>query len=333
MLPSPHGGGNGACTGAAPCLSCGPMTTDSPDAVRGLLERIDRLRRSRRAVILAHNYQLGEVQDLADLTGDSLDLSRRAAATDAEVIVFCGVRFMAETAKILSPGKTVVLPDLESGCPMADMIDAPALRKLKAEHPGAAVVCYVNSSAEVKAESDVCCTSANAEKVVASIPPEREILFVPDRYLGGHAMRRTGRKMVLWPGFCPTHARILPEHVERRKREYPGAVVLAHPECRAEVTALADQVLSTSGMLRFARESSARTFLVATELGILHPLQRDNPDKVFVPVTEQAVCPNMKRNTLEKVLWALEELQTPIEVPEDVRVRAAAALRRMLDVA
>jgi len=309
------------------------MTTNPPDALHDLVNRIDRLRKERRAVILAHNYQLGEVQDVADLTGDSLDLSRKAAATDAEVIVFCGVQFMAETAKILSPRKTVLLPDPESGCPMADMIDVPALRKLKAEHPGADVVCYVNSSAEVKAESDICCTSANAERVVASIPAGREILFVPDRYLGGHVMRKTNRPMTLWPGFCPTHARILAEHVIRRMRENPGAIVLAHPECRAEVAALADHVLSTGQMLRLARESTAQTFIIATELGILHRLQLDSPDKTFVPATEQAICPNMKRITLEKVLWALEEDKTKIEVPEDVRARAETSLRRMLDVA
>ncbi|MBI5490064.1 MAG: quinolinate synthase NadA [Deltaproteobacteria bacterium] len=306
--------------------------TSTPDASQDLVGRINRLRKERRAVILAHNYQLGEVQDVADFTGDSLDLSRRAAATDAEVIVFCGVHFMAETAKILSPHKTVLLPDPASGCPMADMIDGPALRRMKTEHPGAAVVCYVNSSAEVKADCDVCCTSANADKVVASIPADREVLFVPDKYLGGHVQRKLGRPMLLWPGFCPTHARILPEHVERRKRENPGAVVLAHPECRAEVSALADAVLSTSGMLRFARENDARVFVVATELGLLHRLQLENPGKTFVAATEQAVCPNMKRNTLEKVLWALEELQTPIEVPEDVRVRAETSLQRMLEL-
>jgi quinolinate synthase len=308
------------------------MDATLPEHARTLVERIDRLRRQRRAVILAHNYQLGEVQDVADFTGDSLDLSRRAAETDARVIVFCGVQFMAETAKILAPDRTVLLPDPESGCPMADMIDADQLRRLKAEHPGAAVVCYVNSSAAVKAECDVCCTSANAAKVVASLPAGQELLFVPDRYLGGHVQRTSGRALTLWPGYCPTHARILPEHVERRKREHPGAVVLAHPECRPEVTALADQVLSTGQMLRFARESTAATFLVATELGILHRLQLDNPGKTFVPVTEQAICPNMKRITLEKVLWSLEELQTPIEIPEEIRLRAEASLRRMLDV-
>jgi quinolinate synthase len=309
------------------------VTTNPPEALHDLTRRIDRLRKDRRAVILAHNYQLGEVQDVADFTGDSLDLSRKAAATDAETIVFCGVHFMAETAKILSPKKTVLLPDPESGCPMADMIDGNALRQLKAEHPGAAVVCYVNSTAEVKAESDVCCTSANAQMVVASLPADREILFVPDRYLGGHVMRRSGRPMTLWPGYCPTHARILPDHILRRMRQNPGAIVLAHPECRAEVAALADHVLSTGQMLRFVRESTAPTFIIATELGILHRLQLDSPDKTFVPATEQAICPNMKRITLEKVLWALEEDKTRIEVPENVRARAETSLHRMLDIA
>ncbi|NMC70374.1 MAG: quinolinate synthase NadA [Myxococcales bacterium] len=308
------------------------MSAAPPEERNELVERIARLRRERQAVILAHNYQLGEVQDIADFTGDSLDLSRRAAAADARTIVFCGVRFMAETAKILAPDRTVLLPDAESGCPMADMIDGVQLRRLKAEHPGAAVVCYVNSTAEVKAECDVCCTSANAARVVASVPADRELLFVPDRYLGGHVQRTSGRPMTLWPGYCPTHARILPEHVERRRREHPGAVVLAHPECRAEVTALADHVLSTGQMLRFVRESDATAFIVATEVGILHPLQRDNPGKRFIPASEQAICPNMKRITLEKVLWALEEMQTPIEIPEEVRRRAEASLRRMLDV-
>lgn len=303
-----------------------------PEERNQLVERIDRLRRERKAVILAHNYQLGEVQEIADFTGDSLELSRRAAATDARVIVFCGVHFMAETAKILAPDRTVLLPDMGAGCPMADMVDGAQLRRLKAEHPGAVVVCYVNTTAEVKAESDVCCTSANAAKVIASLPQERELIFVPDRYLGGHVQRITGRRMILWPGYCPIHVRILREHLERRKREHPGAVILAHPECLAEVAAMADQVLSTSQMLRFARDSDASTFIVATEIGILHPLRRDNPGKRFLDASEQAVCPSMKLITLEKVLRALEELQTPIEIPEEIRQRAEASLRRMLDV-
>ncbi len=294
--------------------------------------KIQKLKRERNAIILAHNYQLGEVQDIADFAGDSLDLSRKAAATDAEVIVFCGVHFMAETAAILSPNKTVLLPDQHAGCPMADMVDADSLRDMKAKHPNAVVVTYVNSTAEVKAESDVCCTSANAAKVVASIPADREILFVPDQYLGTFAQEQTGRKLILWPGYCPTHRRIRPEHIEQRKRQYPEAKVVVHPECRPEVTRLVDGVLSTSGICQFARETEAQTIIVGTELGILHRLQKENPDKQFVPVTEQAVCPNMKWVTLEKVLWSLSENQHQVKISEDIRVPAEKALQRMLEV-
>ena len=295
-----------------------------------LLKRIDELRARREAVILVHNYQLGEVQDIADYVGDSLDLSRKAAATPAEVIVFCGVHFMAETAAILSPDKIVLLPAKEAGCPLADMADAERLRRMKTEHPGAAVVCYVNSSAEVKAESDICCTSANAARVVAQIEPDREIIFLPDQYLGDYVREVTGRQMILWPGFCPTHMRILPEHINRKKKQYPDARVIVHPECRREVTRMADEVLSTGGMCRYARETDAPTIIVGTELGLLHRLDKENPDKHFVPATEQAVCPNMKLITLEQVLWALEEMQYRIEVPQQVRSRAEAAVQRMI---
>ena len=295
-----------------------------------LLERIDELRARREAVILAHNYQLGEVQDIADYVGDSLDLARKAAATPAEVIVFCGVHFMAETAAILSPDKTVLLPAKEAGCPLADMADAERLRRMKTEHPGAAVVCYVNSSAEVKAESDICCTSANAAKVIAQIEPGRDIIFLPDQYLGDYVREVTGRQLILWPGFCPTHMRILPEHINRKKKQYPDAKVIVHPECRREVTRMADEVLSTSGMCRYARESDAHTIIIGTELGIIHRLAKENPDKHFVPATEQAICPNMKLITLEQVLWALEEMQYRIEVPQQVRSRAEAAVQRMI---
>ncbi|HUU03170.1 MAG TPA: quinolinate synthase NadA [Myxococcota bacterium] len=297
-----------------------------------LTAKIARLKQERRAIILAHNYQLGEVQDVADLTGDSLDLSRKAATTDAEIIVFCGVHFMAETAAILSPGKTVLLPDRHAGCPMADMVDAESLRRKKAEHPGAAVISYVNSTAEVKAESDICCTSANVAKVVNSIPSGREIIFVPDQYLGIYAAEQTGRELILWPGYCPTHRRILPEHIERRKAEYPEARVIVHPECRPEVTRLADKVASTSQMIRYATESEAPTIIVGTEMGIIHRLQKENPHKRFVAATEQAVCPNMKRNTLEKIVTALEENRHIVSVPEEIRKRAAGALERMLEI-
>jgi quinolinate synthase len=297
-----------------------------------LLAEIGKLRKERNAVILTHNYQLGEVQDIADFAGDSLDLSRKAAGTDAELIVFCGVHFMAETAAILSPEKTVLLPDLHSGCPMADMVDADSLRDMKAKHPGAVVVTYVNSTAEVKAESDICCTSANAPKVVSTIPEDKEILFVPDQYLGMFTQEKTGRKMILWPGYCPTHRRISPEHIEQKKKQYPDAKVIVHPECRPEVTRLADMVASTSQMCAFAKESDAQTIIVGTELGILHRLAKESPDKHFVPVTEQAICPNMKMITLEKVLKALQENQHVIHVPEDIRAKAERSLQRMLEV-
>ncbi len=295
-----------------------------------LCDRIYELRTRRGAVILAHNYQLGEVQDIADYVGGSLDLARKAAATPAEVIVFCGVHFMAETAAILSPDKIVLLPAKEAGCPLADMVDAERLRRMKTEHPGAAVVCYVNSSAEVKAESDICCTSANAANVVAQIEPDREIIFLPDQYLGAYVQKVTGRQLILWPGFCPTHMRILPEHIALKMKQYPDARVIVHPECRREVALEADEVLSTGGMCRYARETDAPTIIVGTELGIIHRLQKENPDKRFVPATEQAICPNMKLITLEHILWALEELQHRIEVPLEVRSRAEAAVQRMI---
>jgi len=297
-----------------------------------MIERIQELKRQRKAVILAHNYQLPEVQDIADYTGDSLGLSRQAAATEAEVIVFCGVHFMAETAAILCPTKTVLLPDLQSGCPMADMLTAEQLRAFKAEHPGAAVVCYVNSTAEVKAECDCCCTSANAVQVVQSFPADREILFVPDQYLGDHVMQRTGRTLVLWPGYCPTHARILDTQIRRMREEHPGAVVLAHPECPRPVRAAADQVLSTGGMSKFVRESPVTEFVIATEVGMLHRLRKDNPGKVFHPVNDMTVCPNMKRIRIEHILWSLERLQFVIRVPEEIRVKAFLAIERMLKI-
>ncbi|MHC4779916.1 MAG: quinolinate synthase NadA [Planctomycetota bacterium] len=301
------------------------------DARGELAAKIDELRVKRNAIVLVHNYQLGEVQDIGDLVGDSLDLSRKAADADADVIVFCGVHFMAETAAILAPKKTVLLPALEAGCPMADMIDAEGLKDLKEKHPDAAVVCYVNSTADVKALSDVCCTSANAPQVVASIPESQPIIFVPDQFLGHFVRQQTGREIHLAPGFCPTHVRILPDHILRKKKDYPQAEVLAHPECRPEVTELADHVLSTGGMIRRAGESEADTLIIATEMGILHRLQGENPEKNFVPATEQAICPNMKLTTLESVLWSLETMQNEISVEEATRVRAEKAVRRMIE--
>jgi quinolinate synthase len=296
-----------------------------------LIAEISDLKSKKGAVILAHNYQLGEVQDIADFVGDSLELSQKAAATDARVIVFCGVHFMAETASILCPDKVVLLPDIHAGCPMADMITAERLREKKRDHPGAAVVCYINSSADVKAESDICCTSANAVAVVESVNAP-EILLVPDQYLGHYVATITGRDLILWPGFCPTHARITLKRMQELKQEYPQAKAVVHPECRPEVIAIADEVLSTGGMIRYARREEVREMIVGTEMGIIHRLRKENPGKRFIPVSEQAVCPNMKAITLEKVLWSLQEMQPEVKVPEEIRVKAKAAVDRMLQV-
>ena len=297
-----------------------------------LVDRILKLKKTRNAVILAHNYQLGEVQDIADFVGDSLELSQNAARTGADVIVFCGVHFMAETASILCPDKVVLLPDAHAGCPMADMITAEGLRQKKQELPGATVVCYINSSAEVKAESDVCCTSANAVKVIESLDGANKILFVPDQYLGDYIGSKTQKKMILWPGFCPTHLRIQPQHIVRLKQEYPQARVIVHPECHPEVISLADEVLSTGGMCRYVKESEAEDIIVGTEIGIIHRLRKESPGKRFVPVSEQAVCPRMKLISLEKILWSLEEMAPEVKVQEETRLKAKAAVDKMLEI-
>jgi quinolinate synthase len=296
-----------------------------------LIKKILSLKQRRKAVILVHNYQLGEVQDIADFVGDSLGLSQNAAQTDAEVIVFCGVHFMAETASILCPDKTVLLPDMDAGCPMADMVTAERLRQRKKELPGATVVCYVNTSAEVKAESDICCTSANAVKVVESLDA-KEILFVPDQYLGHYISTKTDKKIILWPGFCPPHIRILPQDITRMRQEYPQAKVMVHPECKPEVIALADEVLSTGGMCRFAQQTEANEIIVGTEVGIIHRLRKENPGKKFIPLSEQVICPHMKLITIEKILWSLEEMTPEVKVPEEIRLKAKAAVDKMLEI-
>ena len=301
------------------------------NAGSSLEERILKLKKERNTIILVHNYQLGEVQDIADFVGDSLELSQKAAATDADVIVFCGVHFMAETASILCPDMTVLLPDMDAGCPMADMITAEQLRQKKNELPKATVVTYINSTAEVKAESDYCCTSANGVKVVESINAE-DILFVPDQYLGDFIARRTGKKMTLWPGYCPTHLRILPEDIIRRKSENPRAKVVVHPECRPDVIDLADEALSTSGIIRYAGREDVSELIVGTEVEIIHRLKKENPGKKFIPASKKAICPNMKRITLEKILKSLETLTPQVKVPEDIRIRAKAAVDRMLAI-
>ena len=295
-----------------------------------LLRKIAELKTRRNAVILAHNYQPGEIQDLADFTGDSLGLSIKAAETDAEVIVFCGVQFMAETAAILSPEKTVLLPDKYAGCPLADMITAQQLRQLKQKHPGALVVCYVNSSAEVKAASDYCCTSANAVEVVRSLPPDKRIIFVPDQHLGRFAAERTGRDLILWPGYCHVHVAITEDDINRAKTKYPDAVVMAHPECTEPVKELADQILSTSQMLRSVEQSTEERFIVATETGMIHALKKQDPRAEFIAASDRAVCPNMKKITLDKIIASLEDMQYKVMVPEDIRRRAKKSLDRMV---
>ncbi len=298
-----------------------------------LAEQIARLKAERKAVILAHNYQLPEVQDIADFVGDSLELSRRAAAVqDAEVIVFCGVMFMAETAKLLSPQRTVLIPDPQAGCPMCDMAPVAEVRKRKAELPGVPVVAYVNTTADVKAEADICCTSANAVKIVNSLPDPR-VLFLPDKNLGRWVQRHTDKEILLWPGYCPTHQRILAGQVKKLRKEHPEAMVIVHPECTPDVIDLADEVLSTGQMLRWARESTAREVIVGTELGIIHRLELENPGKTFYHISKLTVCPNMKRITLEKVLWALEDMHFRVEVPEEIAAPARRAIERMLEVA
>ncbi len=313
-------------------------------AIADLQARIRALARERNAVVLAHNYERAEVQDVADFVGDSLGLSREAAKTPADVIVFCGVHFMAETAAILSPDKTVLLPDLAAGCSLAATIDGPQLRAWKAEHPGAAVVSYVNTSAEVKAESDYCCTSGNAVDVVNAIPPEREILFLPDVFLGAHVRRVTGRQnMHVWMGECHVHAGIDADDIARRRAEHPGAEFLIHPECGC-ATSVVDavsagavdpagvQILSTEGMIRRPAVSRADEFIVATEVGILHRLRREHPTKRFYPANERAVCAYMKVTTLPAVVASLERLQHRITVPPAVARRARRALEQMVAI-
>jgi len=300
--------------------------------ISSLENRIKELKKRHNAVILAHNYQLPEVQEVADFRGDSLELSRVAAKTDAKVIVFCGVYFMAETASILSPDKLVIVPDGNAGCPMANMLSAQELRKLKEAHPQAVVVGYVNTSAEVKAELDYCCTSTNAVAVVNALKGKEEIIFVPDKYLADYVSKQTGRQLITWNGFCPTHIKILPEDIRREKKFHPFAKVIVHPECLPQVAAMADAVLSTSQMAKFAKETEAKEMIIGTEVGIIYRLKKDNPGKEFYPASERAICPNMKRTTQDKILWALEELKEEVKVPDDIRQRAKKAIDRMLEI-
>ncbi len=295
-------------------------------------QRIRQLLKEHNAVLLAHNYMRDEVQEIADITGDSLALSMQAARTAADVIVFCGVHFMAESAAILSPGKKVLLPRPDAGCPMADMVTAEALEELKARHPGVPVVTYVNSSAEVKAHSDICCTSANALTVVRSLP-DSKLIFVPDRNLGRFVAKSVpDKEFIFWEGFCPTHERMTLAAVLQKKAEHPDALFICHPESAPEVSSLADHACSTSGMYDYCRTSPAKKFIIGTEAGILYKLRQENPDKEFILASPALICPNMKLTSLEDVLHSLEQMAPVITVPEDVRLRAKTALDRMLAV-
>lgn len=295
-----------------------------------IIDDICRLRKERNAVVLAHNYTPGDVQDVADYTGDSLELARRATEVNADVIVFCGVYFMAETAKILNPSKTVLIPDPTAGCPMAEMITAEELRKFKADHPGAKAVCYVNSTAEVKAECDMCVTSGNAERVMRSFPVDEKILFVPDRHLGGHVASLLGRKYELWQGCCPIHAKLTASDIAAARAAHPAAVVMVHPECSEEVRNAADKALSTGGMCAFAKESDSKEFIVGTECGILHRLEKENPAKRFYCAGSNIVCQDMKKITLEKLRDCLAGMKEEVVVPEEIAVKAKRAIDAML---
>jgi len=320
-----------------------------------LREEIKALKKRRNAIILAHNYQRDEVQEIADYTGDSLELSRTAATIACEVIVFCGVHFMAESASILSPDKTVLLPESDATCPMADMIEVSStrrvwktfpgyavqpsftfpheftLRDIKSRYPGVPVVAYVNTTAEVKAESDICCTSANVVQVVESLPDDR-VICIPDRNLSLWAQKNSKKQIISWDGFCHVHDRVTREDVLKARKDHPGALLLAHPECRLEVLELADNVTSTSGMLRFARLSDAGEFVIGTELGLLYRLKTENPGKVFHPIRKDMICPNMKKTTLKSIVGALKDMKMVIKVPQEIRTPAKRALDRMLEI-
>jgi quinolinate synthase len=306
------------------------------------LEEIQRLKKQKNAVILAHNYELPEVQDAADFVGDSLGLSREAEKTESERIVFCGVHFMAETASIICPQKKVLIPDLEAGCSLASTVNADQLRAWKAKHPGAVVVSYVNTTAEVKAESDYCCTSSNAVKVVNGIPPDKEILFLPDMFLGSYVRHVTGREVHIWMGECHVHAGIRPEHIKRLQEEHQGAETLVHPECGCTTSFLYYDAAgdmppntyfqSTEGMTRHVRESQSKEFIIVTETGILHRMEKQAPDKTFIPASREAVCRFMKMITLEKLLRSLRDDVFEVKVPAEIASRARLAIDRMLRI-
>ena len=299
---------------------------------KALTKGILALKQERNAVIVAHNYQIDEVQEIADVIGDSFALSKYCASVPQDVIVFCGVHFMAESAKILSPQKKVLLPEINAGCPMADMVTAEDLRALKRDHPNAAVVCYINTSAEVKAECDICCTSSNAVKVIQSLA-EEEIIFVPDKNLGNYIAKKVPEKrMIIWDGFCVTHHRVTLEEVRKAKEAHPDAAVLVHPECRPEVVELADFVGSTRQIIDFAAASREKKFIIGTEMGVLYSLKRNNPEKTFYLLSPGLICPNMKKTRLESVYTALTEMRYAIELEQEIMIKAKTTLERMLKV-
>jgi quinolinate synthase len=304
------------------------LITQSKTDIHGYIQHLKKLRN---AVILAHNYQIDDVQSIADIVGDSLELSRAATKVDADAIIFCGVYFMAESAAVLNPAKQVFLPNVLAGCPLADMISAEELRQMKQGYPDAAVVCYVNSSAEVKAESDICCTSSNAVKVVNALS-EKRIIFVPDRNLGRYTASFTDKEIILWNGYCPTHAKLSVEDVQRAKAARPGAVFVAHPECNPDVLAHADYVCSTGKMLQYCRETSVKEIIIGTEMGMMFRLQRENPGKKFYLASPRLICPNMKKIDLTTIVDSLENLQHRIEVPEPTRSKAYRTISRMLEI-
>lgn len=298
-----------------------------------LQEKIQKLKEKRNAVILAHSYQIKEIQEIADFVGDSLDLSYKAAQSQAKVILFCGVRFMAETASILCPDKIILLPDINAGCPLADMVTAKDLRELKKKNPQVKIVAYINTTAEVKAEVDVCCTSSNAVSVVESLKNMGEIVFVPDKNLGSFVKKKTKKNITLWNGFCPVHVQISAKDIENKKRLYPDAKIIVHPECLPEVVDMAEEGLSTGGMCKYAGENTKiKQIVVGTEIGLLHKLRRENPEKDFFPASESAICPDMKLITLEKVYWALENMKYEIKISSDLRFKAKKAVDEMLKI-
>jgi len=299
--------------------------------IKELQKTVRKLLKEKNAILLAHNYQRAEIQEIADLTGDSYELSVKASRTDADIIVFCGVRFMAESAKILSPEKTVLLPNANAGCPMADMITAQQLERLKSQYPEAYVVSYVNTNADVKVLSDVCCTSSNAVNIVKAVPA-RKVIFVPDKNLGSYVKKFVDKDMIIWNGYCPTHHHIYPEEIIPLKQKYPDAPFVCHPECRPEVVELADKVTSTSGIIKFAKEDAHKQFIIGTEEGILYQLKKNNPEKDFILASHGFICPNMKRTRLEDVILALEKNQYEINLSPAIIERARVPLERMIEM-